>query len=517
MLLPLIQKRLRILSYNLKKMLNMKRESSRKVISIIGTTGVGKSQLSIELAKAFNGEVINADSMQMYVQLNNITNKHPLEEREGIVHHVMNHVPWGEQYYIHRFQQECEKAMNDCWKRGKIPILVGGTHYYLQSVLFDNKTIGSNEETTKNTVSEEYNGTDTTKMTEEQQDILNSEDSTLIFNTLKEVDPVVASKFHPNDIRRIKRALEVYYVSGEKASTVYQKQREKMEEKGTSLKYDTLFFWAYSKLPELDIRLDQRVDKMMQNGGLSELAELYAFYKQELESGNKEVLKMDTGVWQVIGFKEFLPFLSNEGAELLKKIDTIRDGTKRAAEIDFLIHKDPDFGKCCDEMKMKTRRYARKQIKWIKNLLAPELYEEEQHGFVRYGKIFVLDATDLQVWKERVGERAKLITAEFLDKGYVDEGSEGSKLKQIPDSLSEEKLIDSKRRASPNKTENWVHHTCEICTDRKTGEPLVYVGEQWEIHLKSKKHKFNLNRGKRKREYEEWLRKNPQSKRVTKS
>ncbi|GAV28570.1 hypothetical protein PMKS-002041 [Pichia membranifaciens] len=497
-------------------MLNMKRDPSRKVISIIGTTGVGKSQLSIELAKAFNGEIINADSMQMYVELDNITNKHPIEEREGIVHHVMNHIPWREQYYIHRFKKECEEAMNNCWKRGKIPILVGGTHYYLQSVLFDNKTIGSNEEACMNAQQDkEAKDIVTTGLTGEQKAILNSDDSALIFKTLKEVDPVIASKFHPNDIRRVKRALEVYYVSGEKASTVYRKQRETMAEKGTSLKYDTLFLWIYSKIPELDVRLDQRVDKMMQNGGLAELADLYDFYEQELERGNEEVVKMDKGVWQVIGFKEFLPVLAGNGAARLKQIDTGSDTDRRMAEIDKLIHEDVEFAKCCDEMKMKTRRYARKQVKWIKNLLAPELFEEEQLGFVKYGKIFVLDATDLSVWRETVGSRAKLITEEFLDKGYVDEESGSGEKRQIPDTLQGEKLIDEQNGASSGKMQNWVHHECEICTDRETGKPLVYVGEQWAIHLKSKKHKFNLNRGKRKKEYEEWLKKNPGG-RVTK-
>lgn len=254
---------------------------------------------------------------------------------------------------------------------------------------------------------------------------------------------------------------------------------------------------------------------MMQNGGLAELADLYTFYQQELERGNEDVQKMDTGVWQVIGFKEFLPVLANNGVTRLKQIDTIADKDRRVAEINNLIHKDVEFASCCDQMKKKTRKYARKQVKWIKNLLAPELSEEEQLGFVKYGKIFVLDATDLSVWQKTVGNRAKLITEEFLDKGYVNEESCGGAKRQTPETLQGEKLIDDQKRASSGKTENWVHHECEVCTDRETGKPLVYVDEQWAIHLKSKKHKFNLNRGKRKREYEEWLKKNPTG-RVTK-
>lgn len=507
MLLWRLLGKFRTLQHKLREMVDIKRDPSKKVISIIGTTGVGKSQLSIELAKKLGGEVINADSMQMYLHLDNITNKHPIREREGIPHHVMNHVNWEEQYYIHRFKTECEEAINDCWNRGKIPIIVGGTHYYLQSVLFDNKTIGSNEEVEEKLKTND----DLSKLTQEQRDILDSGNAEITFNKLKEVDPVIATKFHPNDIRRIRRALEVYYVSGERASSVYERQRDQMNKKGTSLKYDTLFFWVYSKIPELDIRLDQRVDKMMQNGGLHELTELYEFYIRELKKDDNETPKLDTGVWQVIGFKEFLPYLEKFGVEHLNSIDSLKDDEERMKQIDGLINNDKEFKVCCDEMKMKTRRYARKQIKWIKNLLGPELQEEENNGFVKYGKIFVLDATNLDSWFSTVADRGLGITKEFLEYGYVNEKKDDL-FRQIPGSLESEALMNSDKKSSQNKTENWVHHQCEICTDRNTGNPLVYVGEQWDIHLKSKKHKFNLNRGKRKREYEEWLEKNKANK-----
>jgi tRNA dimethylallyltransferase len=469
--------------------------SKPKIISIIGTTGVGKSQLSIELAQRFNGEIINADSMQMYTGLDNITNKHPIEERNGIIHHVMNHINWDETYYIHKFKNECELAINDIWNRGKIPILVGGTHYYLQSVLFDNKTIGSNDIDQNNEQDVDYS-----KLTDVQRNILETNDNELLFEQLKLVDPEISNKFHPNDIRRIKRALEVFYVTGEKASSVYKKQREQMANTGTSLKYDTLFFWIYSKNKELNERLDMRVDKMMQNGGLKELIDLYEFYKSQNNVENVD--KMDSGVWQVIGFKEFLPYLETNGIQTLQDIDNIEDEEQRRLEIDQLINDNDEFKRCCDEMKLKTRKYAKKQVKWIKNLLGPELQEEEDNGFVKFGKIYILDATGLKIWNQQVLKRGETITNEFIQKRYVNDDEE-----QIPSSLKEENLLVSKQ-SSLNKIDNWKHYQCDICRDRITGKPLVYVGEQWEIHLKSKKHKFNLNRGKRKREYEEWLKAN---------
>lgn len=442
-------------------------QTRNKVISIIGTTGVGKSQLSIELATKFKGEIINADSMQMYVGLNQITNKHPLDERNGIPHHVMDHVAWDEKYYIHRFKKECEDAMKRCWDSGKIPIIVGGTHYYLQSVLFENKTIGSNED----------EDLDCKNLNDDQKKILDSS-TDVIFEELKKVDPVIAMKFHPNDVRRIRRALEVYYVKGRKASDVYAEQRKTSEDQGSVLKYDTLFLWLYSRTAALETRLDSRVDKMMSNGGLSELCQLYDLYKSDVEK--------DSGVWQVIGFKEFLPFLEKYGTNRLKEAE------ENPILLSTLLN-DPEFVMCCDEMKTKTRKYAKKQVKWIKNLLGPELQQEE----IKFNKLYILDATDLSIWDTNVNKRGIEIADGFINDKYIS-------VSEIPDTLQDELLI-KQDKSSLDKTENWVHHTCDVCKDKDTGKSLVFVGDQWNIHLKSKKHRYSLNKGKRKREYEEWL------------
>lgn len=442
-------------------------QANKKVISIVGTTGVGKSQLSIDLATKFNGEIINADSMQMYVGLDQITNKHPISERNGVPHHVINHVKWNEKYYIHRFKKECEVAMQACWDKGKIPIIVGGTHYYLQSVLFENKTIGSSEE----------DDLDCNNLTDDQKRILDSSSDT-VFEELKKVDPVIAMKFHPNDVRRIRRALEVFYVKGKRASDLYAEQRKISLEQGAALKYDTLFLWLYSKSPALDKRLDARVDKMMTQGGLKELCQLYEVFNNNVER--------DSGIWQVIGFKEFLPFLEKYGVKRLN------EAQKDPVIMKTLLN-DPEFILCTDEMKAGTRKYAKKQVKWIKNLLVPELQQEE----IKFNKLYVLDASDLDIWDSAVQHRGFEIVDGFLNNKPIS-------ISEIPVTLSNESLI-KQDKSSLDKTENWVHHTCDICKDKVTGKSLIFVGNQWEIHLKSKKHRYSLNKGKRKREYEEWL------------
>lgn len=429
---------------------NTFKKMTKNIICIIGTTGVGKSQLSIYLAKALNGEVINADSMQMYENVPQITNKHPIEERFGVKHHVMDHTPWSESYHIHKFQSECQDAINNI----DLPIVVGGTHYYLQSVLFNNKTI-----TTGKSIDD---------LTASQKDLLENGDAQAIWDELNKLDPKVSQKFHPNDKRRVSRALELIYLSNERTSDVYLQQRKDIKSQGL-LKYNVLFIWVYCKLDTLDKRLDSRVDKMFQNGAIDELNELFEVYKKAKDSQDTT-----SGVWQVIGFKEFLPYLeSNNGASIDKTFEELM--------------KDKQFVSCLDEMKLRTRRYARRQIKWIKNQLIPELQDES--------KVMVLDATNLDKFCQCVETRGLEIVNEFL-------GSENGEIEtydQIPSSLINEDLVKI------NKTQlKWEHHQCDICKD-SSGNPMVFIGDQIQLHLNGRKHKLNINRGKRKQEYEQWL------------
>ncbi|CDR39908.1 CYFA0S04e00452g1_1 [Cyberlindnera fabianii] len=426
----------------------------KDVVVIVGTTGVGKSQFSIELATKFNGEIINADSMQMYKGAPVITNKHPIEEREGIPHHVMNHVNWDEEYFIHRFEQEAISTINDIHSRGKLPIIVGGTHYYLNSLLFTNKTIKS---TPKPTAQKP-------QVTPEQQAILDGP-SEVVFETLKTLDPEVAEKFHPNDTRRVRRALEIFYLTNKKTSDHYLEQADAAGEE-SSLRFRTLPFWLFAQKPTLDKRLDERVDKMLEIGGKEEILELYDYYTSLPEKPDCE-----RGVWQVIGFKEFLPWLESG------KID------------------DKVLARSIEDMKTRTRQYAKKQVKWIKGLLATDLAKEEQHDYVNGGRLYLLDATDLDHWSETVSKRGQTITSEFLSHSIPS-------IPQYPESLSN--LLPSPE-PEEDKSSQWKHYTCDVCRNKDDSKLVLVGNKQYEIHLKSNRHRSNLNRGKRKRDYEEWL------------
>lgn len=413
--------------------------SKPKVIVIAGTTGVGKSQLSIQIASHFAGEVINSDSMQVYKDIPIITNKHPINERNGVPHHVMNHVNWDEEYYLHRFENDCKNAIKDIHSRGKIPVIVGGTHYYLQTLLQKRIEVKSRIPST------------------EELALLNEVDAEKLFSTLQDLDPEIAAKYHPKDTRRVRRMLEIYYTTGKKPSETFAAQKQ-------LLIYDTLFLWLYSSPEALDKRLDDRVDAMMDLGALEEIKQLHQYYKTS--SLGPETC--ENGVWQVIGFKEFLPWL--EGA------------------------KDSSFEVSVERMKTRTRQYAKKQVKWIKKMLLPDVSDH----------LYALDATDLEKWDENVSQRALSLVSDFVSGNSI-------QAERFPQNLKDLTNTNIKDSNSPKLQDDWERYTCVFCRDKKN-VPLIAIGERsWNIHLQSRRHRTNLSRLKKQEKYRSWQEANSSS------
>ncbi|SCU82498.1 LADA_0C05776g1_1 [Lachancea dasiensis] len=403
-----------------------------KVIVIAGTTGVGKSQLSIQIASHVSGEVINSDSMQVYKGVPIITNKHPVLERNNVSHHVMNHVNWDEEYYLHRFEKECLSAIEEIHSRGKIPVIVGGTHYYLQILL--SKRVDQK----------------TRVPTTDEQAILDSNDSDAVYGVLQKIDPSIAAKYHPNDTRRVRRMLEIYYTTGQRPSETFAGQKN-------TLKFDTLFYWIYSKPETLEPRLDSRVDQMMDAGALSELEQLFEFYKNHIYTQDD----CEHGVWQVIGFKEFLAWLEKTPG----------------ASFDLSV----------DRMKLRTRQYAKKQVKWIKKMLLPDVKDH----------LFVLDATDLQKWDQNVAARAMAIVDKFIVSQPIAE-------EHAPPTLSGLLIDDLSGTSSPKAEKDWNQYVCHTCRD-KEDKPLLAIGDKnWQVHLKSRRHRTNSTRAKRQKQHQQW-------------
>lgn len=434
--------------------------ASHKYVSESEYRDQSNRQYSIELAKSINGEIINADSMQVYENVPIITNKHPIDERQGVAHHVMNHVKWSEDYFIHRYSEEANAAIELIHAKGKTPIIIGGTHYYLQNLLFRNKTVGEMEKTLER---KELNA--------EQTELLDGPPGP-IFAALTAIDPVISEKFHPQDTRKLRRALEIYYTTGQKPSEMYKQQKlEELED--SSLKYNTLFFWLYCNPDVLKERLDKRVDVMMDTGALAEIKQMNEFYTSQTPRPD-----LTSGLWQVIGFKEFLPWLENESDQKL-------------------------FTEGVERMKIRTWQYAKYQVKWIKKLLGIELSKEARFNYKYGGKMYLLDATDLSNWKEKVMVRGEKITQQFLELGplgVLEEQAPADLVSVLPTPKFYESFKSNKTIESVN---NWKHFECPVCKNAQ-GNPLVAVGEDnWKIHEQSRRHKKQVRHEERKEAHDE--------------
>lgn len=211
------------------------------VIVIVGPTAVGKTKLSIELAKRYNGEIINADSTQVYKGLDIATAKVTAEEKEGIMHHLIDIKNITDDYSVYEYQNDCRNCIDDILKRGKTPIIVGGTGLYIKAALYDYKfTFESNNETYDNLSNDE-----------------------LYINLLK-VDPETA--IHKNNRKRVIRALNYYKNHNEKFSS---------KKKTDKLLYNVVFIGLTTDREILYDRINKRVEIMLNNGLLEEAKSIY--------------------------------------------------------------------------------------------------------------------------------------------------------------------------------------------------------------------------------------------------
>jgi len=252
--------------------------TKEKVAVVIGPTASGKTDLSIYLAKQFNGEVISGDSMQIYRGLSIGTAKVKEEEMDGIPHHLIDIKNADESFSAAEFQQLAREKIADINARGKLPIICGGTGLYIQSVLYDYQFA---EDGTDDTVRK--------KLGAEAEKI----GADALYEQLKAVDPITAASFHPNNVRRTIRALEIYRTTGEPASK--RKSSEIPDEK-----YESVMIGLSMDRAVLYDRINRRVDLMMEAGLLHEAKWLY----------NMNLTK--TPAVQAIGYKELFPYLRGE-------------------------------------------------------------------------------------------------------------------------------------------------------------------------------------------------------------
>ncbi|KAI1342631.1 IPP transferase-domain-containing protein [Xylariaceae sp. FL0016] len=422
------------------------------LIAVIGTTGTGKSDLAVELAVRFNGEVINADAMQMYKGLPIITNQLSQDEQRGIPHHLLAAIdpldaPWSSGL----FAQQAKQIIKDIRARGKLPIVAGGSHAYIHALFF----AGSQVDLGADDKGEFYRSNEETIS---QFPIL-GQPTEVMLKRLREVDPVMAERWHPDDQRKIKRSLEIFLTTGKRASDIYAEQKQvnkKPDFEGEP--WETLMFWVYTETETLKQRLNRRVDKMEENGLMKEVREQHGLLLRHIEQG--EDVDRSYGIWQSIGFKQMEPFLEAE----------------RRQEPSAKLEKLKAIG--LEEMRAANRQYARAQLRWIrhKTMKAAKLH-------VALDSLYLLDSTSTDGFQENVLKQAADLSRNFL---------EGVPMPQ-PTAISDvasEVLASFGRNEALAEQEIKLRH-CDVCDRNFT------IEKEWISHINGRSHRQTLKKKRR--------------------
>ncbi len=271
----------------------------KPLIVIGGPTACGKTGFSIKLAKEIGGEIISADSMQVYRYMDIGTAKVTPEEADGVPHYLIDEFDPDEEYNVMLFQQKAKAYMEQIWAKGKVPILVGGTGFYINALLYDN----------------DFTETDNdTSYREECYRLAQEQGPEVLYERLKEIDPEYAAIMHANNVKRVTRALEYHYLTGQKFSEHNAEQKEK------DTPYDAAVIILSMDRAKLYERIELRIDIMMEQGLLEEVKGL-------LDKGyTPDLVSM-----QGIGYKEFVPHFNGE-CTLEEAVTQLKTNTRRFAK-----------------------------------------------------------------------------------------------------------------------------------------------------------------------------------------
>lgn len=276
-----------------------------KIVGVVGPTASGKTALAIEIAKQYNGEIVSCDSMQIYKYMNIGTAKPNKNEMQGIPHYMIDIISPSQTFNVAKFAEMAKECISDILSRGKLPVLAGGTGLYFDSVINNTKfaELGHDE-----------------KYCEELRNAALNYGNEYVHNLLEEIDPTSAQAIHPNNLRRVIRALEIYKVSG-KTMTECNKDSVRPQ------LYSPIVIGINMDRELLYERINKRVDIMLNCGLLNEV---------------KEILDMDispdTTAMQAIGYKELVKYLNG----LISYDDAV------------------------EEIKRESRRYAKRQLTWFR-------------------------------------------------------------------------------------------------------------------------------------------------------
>ena len=292
------------------------------VIAVVGPTASGKTSLSIEIAKRFNGQVVSADSMQIYEKMNIATAKPTEDEMQGVPHHLIGFQPIDKKFSVAEYVDIANECIEKIHNAGDLPVVAGGTGLYIDSLL-------QNIQFSKEESNEEIRN--------ELTEMFQEKGAEYMLNWLGEIDPETASRLHLNDKSRIVRALEIYKLTGK--TLTEQKVLSRLEE----TPYNVLYIGInYRDRNVLYDRINLRVDLMIENGLLEEAEEFYN-------------IPADKTACQAIGYKELAPYFRGDA--------TLED--------------------CVEKLKLETRHYAKRQLTWFRknenvNWVYPDDYENTE-------------------------------------------------------------------------------------------------------------------------------------------
>ena len=276
------------------------------LIILAGPTAVGKTDLSIALAKAVGGEIISCDSMQVYRYMDIGSAKISQEEMQGVPHYLVDELLPTDEFNVAVFLDRAKKAMERIYDNGNIPIAVGGTGFYIQALLYDTEFTIEND----------------SRIRGELEEIAATEGGEALFQRLKVIDPISAEKIHPNNVKRVIRAIEYYELHGKPISEHNEQERRKESP------YQFCYFVLNDRREHLYQNIDKRVDLMLQAGLLDEVKDLrQRGYTRDLVS------------MQGLGYKELLEYL---------------DGDTSLEDAIYKIKRD-------------TRHFAKRQLTWFRN------------------------------------------------------------------------------------------------------------------------------------------------------
>lgn len=288
----------------------------KKVIVIVGPTAVGKTELSMHIAKNIQGEIISGDSMQIYRGMDIGTAKIKSDEMQAIPHHMIDIKNPDEAYSVAQFQTDVRRHITEIHERGNIPILVGGSGLYIESTLYDFSFSDQERDHA---------------YTERLEKMIEQDGIAPLYAQLEKVDPEQAAKIHPNNHRKVIRALEVYKTSG----TTMSEQQKKDEKEPL---FDSLYIGLEMNRQLLYERINSRVDQMVEAGLINEVKTL-------MDKGYHNEKSM-----QAIGYKEIIPFLGGEITE----------------------------DEAVTLLKRNSRRFAKRQFTWFKNRLPVKWYPKDE-------------------------------------------------------------------------------------------------------------------------------------------